>query len=80
MLWGMGLFITLFFLYTQFNEHKSDLRQQFHSGYENLQVYIQQSNATLRLIHSMTRQQKLKDQEYQQKMGIQQEEITLPTS
>ncbi|HHR6222553.1 two-component system sensor histidine kinase RcsC [Providencia alcalifaciens] len=80
MLWGMGLFITLFFLYTQFNEHKSDLRQQFHSGYENLQVYIQQSNSTLRLIHSMTRQQKLKDQEYQQKMGIQQEEITLPTS
>ncbi|MEQ5184232.1 two-component system sensor histidine kinase RcsC [Providencia alcalifaciens] len=80
MLWGMGLFITLFFLYTQFNEHKSDLRQQFHSGYENLQVYIQQSNATLRLIHSMTEQQRLKDEEHQQKVGIQQEDITLPTS
>ncbi|WP_112836985.1 two-component system sensor histidine kinase RcsC [Providencia rustigianii] len=80
MLWGMGLFITLFFLYMQFNESKSDLRQQFHSGYDNLQTYIQQTSTTLRLIHSMTEQQKVKYEEYQQKIDVQPESISMPTS
>lgn len=63
MLWGMGAFITLFFLYSQFNEYKSDLRQQFYSGYENLQVYIQQTAATLNSIQSMTDLYQIKLQE-----------------
>ncbi|EMK3755134.1 two-component system sensor histidine kinase RcsC [Providencia rettgeri] len=63
MLWGMGVFITLFFLYSQFNEYKSDIRQQFYSGHENLQAYIQQTGATLNSIQSMTEQYKTKLQE-----------------
>lgn len=54
MLWGMGAFITSFFLYSQFNEYKSDIRQQFHSGFESLQTYIQQTGDTLNAIQSMT--------------------------
>ncbi|MFY3769708.1 Sensor histidine kinase RcsC [Providencia manganoxydans] len=56
MLWGMGVFITLFFLYTQFNESKSDIRQQFYSGFENMQAFILQTGTTLRSIQFMTEQ------------------------
>lgn len=56
MLWGMGVFITLFFLYTQFNESKSDIRQQFYSSFENMQAFILQTGTTLRSIQFMTEQ------------------------
>lgn len=53
---GNGVFITLFFLYTQFNESKSDIRQQFYSGFENMQAFILQTGTTLRSIQFMTEQ------------------------
>ncbi|WP_236611193.1 two-component system sensor histidine kinase RcsC [Providencia burhodogranariea] len=56
MLWGMGVFITLFFLYTQFNETKSDIRQQFYSSFEHMQSFILQTDTTLRSIQLMTEQ------------------------
>ncbi|HGN1705530.1 TPA: two-component system sensor histidine kinase RcsC [Providencia rettgeri] len=64
MLWGMGAFITLFFVYSQFNEYKSDIRQQFYSGYENLQAYIQQTGMTLNSIQSMTEKYKTRLEEF----------------
>lgn len=60
MLWGMGVFITLFFLYSQFNESKSDIRQQFYSGFDNIQSFIIQTGTTLRSIQFMTEQHKSK--------------------
>ncbi len=80
MLWGMGVFITLFFLYMQFNENKSDIRQQFHSGYENLQAYIVQTGASLQSIHTMTQQHELKLKEYREKVGRQLDFMSLPNS
>ncbi|WP_369310800.1 two-component system sensor histidine kinase RcsC [Providencia rettgeri] len=69
MLWGMGAFITLFFLYTQFNEYKSDIRQQFHSGFESLQSYIQQTGETLQAIQIMTEQHRIKLDAYKKVRG-----------
>ena len=80
MLWGMGVFITLFFLYMQFNENKSEIRQQFHSGYDNLQSYIQQTGATLRSIQAMTEQHRLKLEEYREKVNNPIDFQTLPTA
>ncbi|WP_236620697.1 two-component system sensor histidine kinase RcsC [Providencia sneebia] len=56
MLWGMGAFITLFILYAQFNESKSDIRQHFYSGFETIQSFIVQTGETLNSIQSMTEQ------------------------
>lgn len=78
MLWGMGAFITLFFLYSQFNEYKSDIRQQFYSGYENLQGYIQQTSSTLNAIHSMTEQYQLKLQESKSESDLPRSFLELP--
>ena len=80
MLWGMGGFITLFFLYMQFNEIKSDIRQQFHSGYENLQGYIQQTGATLHSIQVMTEQHRKKLEEYRRSLGQKPDFMSLPTA
>ncbi|MGO2335673.1 two-component system sensor histidine kinase RcsC [Providencia sp.] len=80
MLWGMGVFITLFFIYMQFNENKSEIRQQFHSGYDNLQSYIQQTASTLRSIQSMTEQHRLKLDEFREKSGSKLDFMALPTS
>ena len=78
MLWGMGVFITLFFLYSQFNEYKSDIRQQFYSGYENLQAYIQQTGATLNSIQSMTELYRVKLQESTEEKSLPSKFLELP--
>lgn len=78
MLWGMGAFITLFFVYSQFNEYKSDIRQQFYSGHENLQAYIQQTGMTLNSIQSMTEQYKTRLEESGMESRIPNNFITSP--
>ncbi|QXX83689.1 two-component system sensor histidine kinase RcsC [Providencia sp. R33] len=80
MLWGMGAFITLFFLYSQFNEYKSDIRQQFHSGFESLQSYIQQTGETLQAIQSMTEQHRVRLDEYKKSREDEPEFMSLPGS
>ena len=80
MLWGMGAFITLFFLYSQFNEYKSDIRQQFNSGFESLQSYIQQTGETLQAIQSMTEQHRGKLDEYKTTNESEPEFMSLPGS
>ncbi|MCL0020331.1 two-component system sensor histidine kinase/response regulator, partial [Providencia rettgeri] len=80
MLWGMGVFITLFFLYSQFNEYKSDIRQQFYSGYENLQAYIQQTGATLNSIQSMTELYRVKLQESTEVKNLPSKFLELPNA
>ncbi|MEQ4675517.1 two-component system sensor histidine kinase RcsC [Providencia vermicola] len=80
MLWGMGAFITLFFLYSQFNEYKSDIRQQFHSGFESLQSYIQQTGETLQAIQSMTEQHRIKLDGHKNSNENEPEFMTLPGS
>ncbi len=64
MLWAMGAFLTLFYFFSQFNETKSDIRQQFNSSYDSMLTYIRQTNGMLRSIQFMTdsHMQKLKEQ------------------
>ncbi|MBQ0533391.1 MULTISPECIES: two-component system sensor histidine kinase RcsC [Providencia] len=80
MLWGMGVFITLFFLYSQFNEYKSDIRQQFYSGHENIQAYIQQTGATLNSIQSMTELYRVKLQESTDENNLPSKFLELPNA
>lgn len=54
MLWAMGAILTLSYLINQFNQAKSDIRQQFNSSYDHMQTYIRETNGTLRSIQFMT--------------------------